>query len=340
GLTNDTAYTFSVTATNALGTSAASASSAAVTPSSAAYVLTSSPGSPVNSGSTVSQTVTMSAGSNLYSLRTRLCLASATIANAGDFSPTLGGNCIAAPLATSTDSDVTVTTSAGNRGAATIDFKVGAGTNTFTTQYDGSRTITCGTTFANRSACKLVTEISYTGTLGGAKVTYESTPITFTTVPDAPAAPTAVVTAATGGTITVTWAAPDNGGSAITGYVVTATGGAAPITYTITNPATLSQVFTGLGTTTTYTFTVVAQNAKGSSLASTGTAKLPVAVPGKPATVTLGSTGNGSITASWTAPIFNGGSAVTGYLVQAWAPSALTPTSSCESNAATLTCTV
>jgi Fibronectin type III domain len=431
GLTNGTAYTFAVTATNALGTSVASSASAAVTPSSAAYQISSTPTTGLTSGTTVAQTVSMASNVNLYSVRTRLCKASATINNAGDFSPTLGGNCIGSALVAGTDSDVTVTTSAGNRGSASLNFKVGAGTNTFTTQYDGSKTISCGISTDTRSTCMLETEISYTTALGVGRVVYESTPLTYNSVPAAPtslnatpgngsasisftagsdggsaitkyqfstnggstwsdaaagttspvtinglakgqsytinlravstvgngtasasvnvaipstkpAAPVApiVVVAATGGAATASWTAPDNGGSAITGYIVTATGGATPIVKTITNPATLSQAFTGLSKTTTYTFTVKAVNAVGTSDASAGTSKLPIAVPAKPATITVDSTGNGSVKVNYTAPTADGGSAVTGYLVEAWAPSALSATSTCESNAATLTCTV
>jgi hypothetical protein len=430
GLTNGTAYTFTVTGTSALGDSSASSASVAVTPSASHYVLSSTPTSGLVSGDTVAQSVSMSNGFNLYSVRTRLCKSSATINNAGDFSPTLGGNCIASALANGTDSDVTVTTTAGNRDSATLNFKVGAGSTTFTTQYDGDATIACGTA-STASACALVTELSYTTALNAGRVVYVSTPITYNTtpaaptaliatpgngsasiaftpgsdrgsaitsyqystdggtewsdvaagtsspvtitglakgqtssiklravsaagngaastatsvsiaatVPDAPAAPTLKV-GAVGGSVTASWTAPSSGGSAITGYEVTATGGAAPIVKTITNSATLSQVFPGLSKTTSYTFTVKAINALGKSVASAGTSTLPVTVPGKPATILLGSTGNGSITVTYTAPTLDGGSAVTGYVVQAFAPLATEPTDTCESNASTLTCTL
>jgi len=520
GLTNGTAYSIKLRAVNAAGNGTASSPAVSVTPTTAAYVLSSTPTTGLVSGDTVAQSVSMSNGFKLYSVRTRLCLASATISNAGDFSPTLGGNCIASALAVGTDKDVTVNTTSSNRASAALNFRVGAGSNTFTTQYDGNVTIACGTP-ATATSCALVTELSYTTALNAARVVYVSTPITFTTapsaptslvatagngsasiefvagsnggsaitnyqysinagtnwtdiddvtspvsitgltngttysvllraenvvgygtssaavsvtpvttpaaptalvatpsngsasiefvagsnggsaitkyqystdggtnwidaaagtsspvsitgltkgqtysiklravsaagngaastatsvsiaatVPNAPAAPTVVVAAA-GGAATASWTAPSNGGSAITGYEVTATGGATPIVKSITNPATLSQAFTGLSKTTTYTFTVKAINAIGKSVASAGTSKLPVTVPGKPATILLGSTGNGSITVTYTAPTLDGGSAVTGYTVQAFAPLDTEAADTCESNVSTLTCTL
>jgi len=185
GLTNGTAYTFTVTGTSALGVSSASSASVAVTPSASHYVLSSTPTSGLVSGDTVAQSVSMSNGFNLYSVRTRLCKSSATINNAGDFSPTLGGNCIASALAVGTDKDVTVNTTSSNRGSAALNFKVGAGSNTFTTQYDGDVTIACGTP-ATATSCALVTELSYTTALNAGRVVYVSTPITFNTIPAAP----------------------------------------------------------------------------------------------------------------------------------------------------------
>jgi hypothetical protein len=110
---------------------------------------------------------------------------------------------------------------------------------------------------------------------------------------------------------------------------------------TITNATTLSQAFTGLSPTTNYRFTVKATNAIGTSAASPSTSLVPAAVPAKPDSVAFVSAGNGSITVSYTAPVSNGGSAITGYLVQAFTPSITSAViSSCQSNATTFTCTV
>ena len=341
GLTNGTAYTFSVTGTNALGTSAASTSSAAITPSSAQYVLSSTPTTGLVSGDTVAQTVSMTTGASLYSVRTRLCKASATIANAGDFSPTLGGNCIASALAVGTDKDVTVTTEAGARSGATLNFKVGAGTNTFTTQYDGSTTITCGSSAP--SACALVTELSYTTPLGLGKVVYVTTGLTYASAPATPAAPTGVFNGV--GAVQVSWTAPADGGSAITGYRVEAAPQVLGVTKFCTTTGATTCKVSGLTKGVSYTFTVRATNVVGnSSYSANSQAFVPTTtnVPTlstAPTALTLESALNGSFTVTWTAPTRNGGSSIQRYTVTATATGQTTR--SCEvAFGAPLTCTL
>ncbi len=99
-------------------------------------------------------------------------------------------------------------------------------------------------------------------TLGAPIVFQVSAPVAAT----APSAPTAVV--ATGGNAqaTVSFTAAANGGSAVTGYTVTSI----PAGGVDSNAGTtsLSHTITGLNNGTSYTFTVVATNAIGSSTAS------------------------------------------------------------------------
>jgi hypothetical protein len=81
--------------------------------------------------------------------------------------------------------------------------------------------------------------------------------------PDRPDAPTAT---AGDGQATVTWNAPDDGGSTITKYTVTPYAGSTAQTPTVVtgNPAATSTTVTGLTNGTAYTFKVSATNAIGS----------------------------------------------------------------------------
>ncbi len=138
----------------------------------------------------------------------------------------------------------------------------------------------------------------------------------------APDAPTAVGAVAGDGQATVSWTAPlSNGGTAITGYTVTSSPGG----FTATTTGPTSAVVTGLTDGTPYTFTVTATNAIGTGAASAPSSPVtPATVPGAPIGVSA-APGNGQATVSWTAPVSNGGSAITGYTVTS-SPGGLTAT--------------
>ena len=132
-----------------------------------------------------------------------------------------------------------------------------------------------------------------------------------------PDAPTGVSAVAGSGSATVSWTAPANGGSVITRYtVVPYIGGTAQTARTVTGtPPAASLVVTGLTNGTAYTFTVMATNAVGNGAVSApSTAVTPTGVPGAPTGV-VGVRGDGAVTVSWTAPVSNGGSGITGYTV-------------------------
>ncbi len=98
------------------------------------------------------------------------------------------------------------------------------------------------------------------------------------TPPAAPSAPTAVNAVAGNGQVTVSWSAPSNGGSPITSYTVTPyVGGVAQAPRTF--GTTTSAVVSGLTDGTTYTFTVVASNAVGSSHPSSASAAVTPIAP-------------------------------------------------------------
>jgi hypothetical protein len=142
----------------------------------------------------------------------------------------------------------------------------------------------------------------------------------------APSVPTIISAIGSNGSATVTFAATgNNGGSAITGYTVTATSvrGRAEITATGTNsPITV----TGLANGTSYTLTVTATDAAGTSTSSTPSSAVtpaPIA-PGAPTGIAA-TGGNGSAEVSFTPPASTGGSAITGYTVTS-SPGGITAT--------------
>src|SRR5665647_259109 len=166
---------------------------------------------------------------------------------------------------------------------------------------------------------------SYTVTATATDGTSASGSTTFTWVIQAlvtaPGAPTAVSAVAGNASVVVSWTAPvSDGGSAITGYTI-APSPACPACTGMTTTA-LSSTVSGLTNGNAYTFTVTATNAAGTSPPSAASAAVtPAAVPGAPTGVTA-VPGNASAVVSWTAPVSDGGSAITGYTI---APSPACP---------------
>ncbi|MFP5347593.1 MAG: fibronectin type III domain-containing protein [Actinomycetes bacterium] len=166
--------------------------------------------------------------------------------------------------------------------------------------------------------------VTATNTVGDGPASERSAPVTPMTVPDAPVIGTA---SAGDASASVSWSAPaSNGGSALTGYTVLAhpADGGAALRTDVPADATTAQV-TSLTNGTTYTFTVTASNAAGSSPESASSNSVtpaavvpPATVPGAPEKVSA-TAGNATATVTWTAPATDGGSAVTGYLVRAYA---------------------
>ncbi len=139
--------------------------------------------------------------------------------------------------------------------------------------------------------------------------TASATPTAGATAPDAPTIGTAT---AGNAQATVTFTPPvDDGGSAITTYTVTSNPGAVTATDT-GSPITV----TGLANGTTYTFTVTATNAIGTSLPSAASnAVTPATIPDAPTNLSATS-GNAEVDLDWDAPVSNGGSAITDYVIQ------------------------
>lgn len=121
------------------------------------------------------------------------------------------------------------------------------------------------------------------------------------------------------GQITVTWEVPSsNGGTAITGYLVNVTDAGSFSQQYELNAATLSLVIGELSYGTLYTAKVYAVNAIGNSPASgtyTDTATT-WDIPGAPTALSLTEVNPGEITASWIAPVSDGGTEVTDYVIE------------------------
>ncbi len=148
------------------------------------------------------------------------------------------------------------------------------------------------------------------------------------TAPATPPAPTAIYGA---GSVAVTVAA-GSGGTPPESYTVIASPGGRTCTVT---GAALSCTVTGLTNGTSYTFTVTATNAAGTSSSSPASSVVtPMTVPGAPTSV-AGVSGNTQVVVSWSAPVSNGGAAITAYTVTA-SPGGRT----CGLSSGALSCTI
>jgi hypothetical protein len=149
-----------------------------------------------------------------------------------------------------------------------------------------------------------------------------------------PSAPRNVsVTRASRTALDVFWEAPESdGGSAVTGYTATAAAtGATSVTCT---SVALSCRLENLTAGTTYSITVAGTNAAGSGASSTAKTLAAGVAPSAPGTPTMVA-GNGEIQVSWTAPVDNGGLAISKYTVTSNPES-----KTCSPNAGELTCVV
>jgi hypothetical protein len=129
--------------------------------------------------------------------------------------------------------------------------------------------------------------------------------------------PTNVVGTAGNGQVELSWQAPvSNGGYAITGYVVESSGNNGDTWQLFSSSATSPTTVTGLTNGTAYLFRVSAVNQAGTGSAGQPAAAVtPRTVADAPTAVT-GTPGNGQVTVTWTAPVSNGGAAITGYRVE------------------------
>ncbi len=133
-----------------------------------------------------------------------------------------------------------------------------------------------------------------------------------------PNAPVILETAAAGVSITISWSAPDNGGSAITGYEVQWKSGDEEFTSARQMDASdTTSTIGGLSAGTAYQVRVRAINTNGAGGWSDESAISTGVPPGQPTNVELGfEFGQGILRLEWDAPSESGDSAVRGYEVQ------------------------
>ena len=202
-------------------------------------------------------------------------------------------------------------------GSAIVDYKYSTdgGSNykslgttspaTITTLSESSAALQNGTAYP--VIIVAVNGFQITGPASGSRT---ATPVT------APAAPTLNVPTASDGTISLTWIAGSNGGSAITGYEYNTNGsttyrslGTTGTTATITTDSVGGNLVNG----TAYTITIRAVNGVPlTSVASNPRTVTPATAPGAP-TLDSATAGNQSITLAWAAPVITGGSAIVDY---------------------------
>ncbi|HST90539.1 MAG TPA: choice-of-anchor Q domain-containing protein, partial [Ktedonobacterales bacterium] len=343
GLANGTAYTFTVTATNALGTGPASAASNSVTPATIPDAPTIGVALPGNQNVFVPFTPGSDGGSPI--------LQYSAILVPGGFTGTCGAGCtsilvigltngtaytarvqainalgssISAPSNSVTprtvpDPPIIGAATAGNA-QATVTFSAPAfdGFSPITLYrasstpgfFTGTCVAPCSSItvpgLANGTAYTFVIQADNAAGSGGNSASSNSvTPI------GTPGAPTIGLATGGNGQASVTFAAPAfDGGTPITSYTATSSPGG--FTGACAAPCTSIAVI-GLANGTAYTFTVAATNAVGIGAASAASNSVtPATVPGAP-TIGTATGGNAQASVTFAAPASNGGSAVTLY---------------------------
>jgi uncharacterized protein (TIGR02145 family) len=348
GLTNGTAYTFTVTATTVSGTGSPSAPSNSVTPCTVPGAPTIGTATARNAQATITFTAPASNGGSAITSYTATSSPggfTGTISQAGSGTITITGLTIGTAY-----TFIVKATNAGGAGAASaasnsvIPFAVpGAptiGTATagnaqatviFTAPAsNGGSAITSYTATSSPGGIKSALNqagsgtITFTGLTNGTAYTFTvtatnsvgtgaaSAPSNSVTPFGVPGAPTIGTATAGNAQANVIFTAPvSNGGSVITSYTATSSPGGIKSTLNQAGSGTIT--FTGLTNGTAYTFTVKANNTAGTGAASAASnSVIPFAVPGAP-TIGTATAGNAQATVIFTAPASNGGSAITSY---------------------------
>jgi len=378
GLANGTAYTVTVTASNAAGDSPASAPSAAVTPRTTPGVPGIGAATTGNGSAVVRWTPPASTGGSPitgYTVRTWQgnTLVRTTTAPATATSTTVSGlvngvgvsfdvtavNAAGGSTASARSAVVTPRTTPGIPAWGAMTAGNGAAVVRWTAPADTGGAPLTGYTVRTYRGDTLVRTTATTGTWVTVTGLGNGTGYTFSVAArnalgDGPAsARSAVVTPRTttvapvigspspyNGSAVVRWSAPvSTGGAPVTGYTVRAWQGTILLGTTAAAATARAVAVTGLVNGTGVTFTVTATNAAGQSPASARSAVvIPRTTPSAPVVGTP-SAGNGSAVVRWSAPTSTGGAPVTGYVVRTYRGTTLVSTTTVDAGARSLTVT-
>ena len=367
GLANGTAYTFTVSASNAAGASPPSAASAPVTPSTVPGQPQAVAGTPGNAAAVVTwQAPASNGGAAVAAYTVTASPVGATCGwTSGPLTCTVSGLANGTPYAFSVVAANAAGTGPASDPSAPVTPRTvpgvpqlvaatpGSGSIAVTwaaPASDGGSAITGYTAIASPGgasctwtggpyACQiggLANGSAYTITVtasNGAGTGLASSPPAAVTPSAPPGAPSGILAVAGNASAQVSWSAPaDNGGSPVTGYTVTSNPDGRTCAW---SSGPLECVVGGLADGTAYTFTVRAVNAAGAGRASgPSAAVLPTSVPGAPTgvDVVLAAPTPGALAVSWTAPD-PGGSPISSYMAIAYLPGTNTVVGGCTSSA-------
>jgi titin len=350
GLTNGTPYTFTMTATNVVGTSETSVSSSPVTPAGVPGIPSGLTATPGNASADLSWTAPANNGAEIsnYVIEYKLHTAESWTQFGHPASPAItitvvdlvngslydfrvsaynsaGTGAPSDPPVSSTPRTVpgqpVITSVLRGNGQVTVGFTApisdgGSIITGYTVTSDPQAIIQTGSASpiiisGLTNGTEYTFTVKATNVAGDGPVSTSSNPVTPATVPGKATGVTAV---AGNAQATVTFSAPlSTGGSAITGYTVYSNNGGTDSNASSTG---LSHIMTGLTNGGTYTFTVIAVNDVGDGLASdpSSAITLPTA-PSAP--LNLAAVVKGSrIDLTWSDPASTGGSAITDYVIE------------------------
>ena len=170
-------------------------------------------------------------------------------------------------------------------------------------------------TLVDVGSCSVTTDQAGDDTHIATSDTSSFTVLPAAVVTSAPSEVQNLAATAGSGQVLLTWDLPNSdGNSAITDYVVQFKVGSSYVPFVDGVSTARSALVTGLTNGTTYLFRVAAKNAVGLSPFAVAVSAVPADVPGESSGLAVSLSGTDAFIA-WQAPISNGGSAITDYVV-------------------------